>query len=161
MSDVLTWSAGLPELVFADEDEIIVEGQPHDEILVLVHGAVRISKDGALISVIDEPGALLGEVSVLLGRPATASVIAVGDCVLRRFAQASVQIRHEPELLHAVATALAARLDLLTLYLADLVHQYGDSDSHLALVSQVLSSLSGHAGDAVEPGSEREPDAPY
>ena len=54
---------------------------------------------------------------------------------------------------------LARRLDTINGYLVDLRHQYGDRDN-LGMVDTVLESLRHHQA-RIEPGSEREQDAPY
>ena len=60
-----------------------------------------------------------------------------------------------------IATTLARRLDLVTRYLADLRKQYADRADHLSVVDEVLESLLQRQVPTEEPGSEREPDAPY
>jgi hypothetical protein len=70
-------------------------------------------------------------------------------------------MRTNPEVAIGIAVTVARRLDLITGYLADLRRQYADRSDHLGVVAEVLESLSQHRGNAVEPGSDREPDAPY
>jgi CRP/FNR family transcriptional regulator, cyclic AMP receptor protein len=111
--------------------------------------------------VLDQPGTFLGEMAALLGGPATATVTAVGECRLRRSDDPQALMRSTPEVAIAIAVTVARRLDLVTGYLADLRSQYSDRSDHLGVVAEVLESLVQHSGDAIEPGSEREPDAPY
>lgn len=151
----------LPEVVYADGDQILVEGHRHDVLLVLVRGTVRVTAHGALISTIDEPGSLFGEMAMLLDGPATATVTAVGECRFLRAEDAGSLIRERPDLALEIAVTLARRLDLITRYLADLRNQYADRSDHLGVVDQVLGSLLQHQGDDAQTGSEREPDSPY
>lgn len=155
------WAAELPEVTFADGEEIFVDGQRHNQLLVLLEGAVRISKSGVQIAVIDQPGTFLGEMAVLLGGPATATVTALGDCRLRSSDDPMGLMQATPDVAIAIAVTVARRLDLVTGYLADLRSQYADRSDHLGVVAEVLESLVQHTGDAVEPGSDREPEAPY
>ena len=53
------------------------------------------------------------------------------------------------------------RVDVMTGYLADLRHQYGDHEGGLGMIDEVLASLSHSPRVEVDPGSERETDAPY
>jgi CRP-like cAMP-binding protein len=109
----------------------------------------------------DAPGACVGEMAVLLGRAHTASVVAVEPCRLRVIEDAAAALDDNPLVLHAVATLLARRLDLVNGYLADLQEQYRHVDGGLGMVGDVLRTLATHHGDEVDPGSDREPDPLY
>jgi CRP/FNR family transcriptional regulator, cyclic AMP receptor protein len=161
MPDVLEWAAHLPEMTFADGAEILVEGRRHHELLILVDGTVGISKSGAQISVIDQPGAILGEMAVLLDAPATATATALGECRVLRSDDPDTLLRERPGLALEIAVTLARRLDVVTGYLADLRNQYADRSDHLGVVDAVLETLMHHQGQTAEPGSDRESEAPY
>jgi CRP/FNR family transcriptional regulator, cyclic AMP receptor protein len=154
-------SAGLPEVTYPDGAQILVEGRRHRELLVLVSGAVRITASGAEIRIIDEPGAIFGEMATLLDAPATATVTAIGECRFRRADDAETFLRDHPTFALEIASTLARRLDLVTRYLADLRNQYADRSDHLGVVDSVLESLLQHTDNGVQPGSEREAEAPY
>lgn len=160
MLDVLESCADLPEVTFADGAEIFVEGRRHDDLLILVEGTVSISRSGVEISIIDQPGAIFGELAVLLDGPATATARAVGECRFLRCDSPQSLMRDRPGFTLLIAVTLARRLDLITGYLADLRSQYADRSDHLGVVDEVLESLMQHQGRAVEPGSDREPEAP-
>jgi hypothetical protein len=71
------------------------------------------------------------------------------------------RLTSEPGFAVMLAQLLARRVDTMTGYLADLRRQYADHEGGLGMVDEVLASLSHSAPSDVEPGSEREPDAPY
>lgn len=152
---------GLPEVTFSDGTEVLVEGSRHRQLLILVSGAVRISAQGAEISVIDEPGSIMGEMAILLDAPATATVTTIGKTRFLRSVDPERLMREHPGLALEIAQTLARRLDLVTRYLADLRNQYADREDHLGVVDEVLGSLLQHQGPAEQPGSEREAQAPY
>jgi CRP-like cAMP-binding protein len=154
-------SAGLSDATYPDGAQILVEGRRHHELLVLVSGAVRVTVSGAEIRTIDEPGAIFGEMATLLDAPATATVTAVGECRFKKADDAASFMRDHPAFALEVASTLARRLDLITRYLADLRNQYADRSDHLGVVDTVLESLLQHTDNGVQPGSERETDAPY
>ena len=56
-----------------------------------------------------------------------------------------------------VAIGLAERLNLVTTYLADLKHQYGDAPG-IAMVGEVLARLAERQAPPARPGSARDPD---
>jgi CRP/FNR family cyclic AMP-dependent transcriptional regulator len=161
MTALERWYSDLPEVIYAAGEPILTEGEDHGVLLVLVEGAVSVTKGDVQVAVVNAEGAVLGEMAVLLGGPATATVTAVGDCRLHRSDDPQTLLLERPEAAIAIATAVARRLDLIVSYLADLRTQYADRDDHLGVVAEVLSSLLQYRGNTVEPGSEREPDAPY
>jgi len=152
---------GLPEVAFSDGQTVYAEGERHGDLLVLVSGAVRVSAKGAEISTIDSPGALFGEMAMLLDAPATATVVSIGESRFLRAEDPFALLRLRPQIALGIAVTLARRLDLITQYLADLRNQYADRSDHLGVVDTVLESLLQKQGTSVEPGSERQPDAPY
>jgi len=154
-------SADLSEVVYPDGAPILVEGERHHELLILVSGAVRITANGAEIRIIDEPGSIFGEMATLLDAPATATATAVGECRFRKADDAAGFMREHPGFALEIASTLARRLDVITRYLADLRNQYADRSDHLGVVDTVLESLLQHQGGGEQPGSEREVDAPY
>jgi CRP/FNR family cyclic AMP-dependent transcriptional regulator len=158
---ILAASVELEEVTFPDGADVIVEGQVEVPLLVLVSGAVEVSREQVRVSFIDQPGAVFGELSALLSVPATASVQARGECVFRVCDDPPAFLRDRPELAVTIAQMLARRLDALTRYLVDIRNQYADHDSHLGVVDVVLESLSHHQGAQADPGSDREREAPY
>lgn len=161
MSDVLELSADLPEVSYPDGSAVLVEGQTSGRLLVLLDGTVEITKRGVLITVVEGAGAIFGEMGVLLGGAATASVLTRGTCRFRVCDEPQAFLAERPGIALAVATTLARRLETVTGYLADLRNQYADSDDHLGVVDQVLETLVAHQGPRADPGSDRESEAPY
>ena len=161
MTGTIEWSAGLPELTHPPGTVLIREGERHSRLFVLVDGAVEVSRGGSILRVVDDPGAVFGEMSALLGGAATATVRVVRETRVRRSDDGPAFLRANPAVTHAVATMLAERLDVMSGYLVDLRRQYADRADNLGMLDTVLDSLSHHQSRAVEPGSEREPDGPY
>ena len=112
-------------------------------------------------AVLDTPGALLGEMSTVLDRPATASVVAVTDVTLLEATDGAGFLREHPDVLLEVARTLATRLDNLTGHLVDVKRQYGQDDGHLGMLDDVLSTLMHHQGRQVRSGSARQPELDY
>jgi len=111
------------------------------------------------VNVISRPGAMIGEVSVLLGTRSAASVVAMETCRLRHAADGRALLLDDPEVTRLLAVGLAERLNFVTSYLADLKEQYGDVPG-LSMVPDVLSRLSEHHSGAL-PGSARDPEPEY
>jgi CRP-like cAMP-binding protein len=158
---ILAAAADLPELTYADGVEVLTEGVRDGRLLVLTSGSAEVSRDGVPVSTIDQPGAIFGEVAVLLDSPATATVRSRGTSTFRVSDDPEAFFRESPAVAIAIASTLARRLDALTRYLADMRQQYAGGDGHLGLVDVVLESLSVHQGAVADPGSDREREAPY
>lgn len=142
-------------------ETLIAEGDALDALYELRSGTLEVLRGVSLVRVVAEPGALLGEVSLLLDQPASASVRARTDAVVVEVENARERLATDPAFTVALARLLARRLDTLTRYLADLRQQYSDHEGGLGMIDEVLASLAHATPVDIEPGSEREPDAPY
>ena len=99
--------------------------------------------------------------SLLLDVPATAGVVASEPAVVAVVDEASQRLATDPALALALAGMLAARLQHMTTYLADLQRQYADHEGGLGMVDTVLSSLMHAPSRRTELASERDPDPEY
>ncbi|HUS42840.1 MAG TPA: cyclic nucleotide-binding domain-containing protein [Ilumatobacteraceae bacterium] len=161
MSDLLTHCADLPRRRIDAGSTIIEQGDIGGTVFILVEGSVSIERDDTVLALLDTPGALLGEMSTVLGRPASASVRAITDATLLEAHDGAAFLREHPEVLLEVARTLAIRLDNLTGHLVDVKRQYGNEGGHLGMLDDVLSTLMHHQGRQVSPGSARLPDPDY
>jgi CRP-like cAMP-binding protein len=156
MSNVLALCRDLPELRLAPGERLIEEAVRTDRLYVLKSGVLEVARGGVRIILVSEPGAFLGEISAVLGSAPTASVVALEESVVHVIDAADATVRSRPEIAYAVAQLLARRLTAMTAYLVDIKRQYADSNTHLALMDQVLGSLMQvHPGGESRPGSER------
>jgi CRP-like cAMP-binding protein len=159
--DVLDLTASSPDLVLADGEVVIREGERTGALIVLVDGQLEVRRRGITVVRMDEPGTIVGELGLLLDMVASADVVADGRCVVRRMDDAEQTFANNPEFARHLATLLADRLWQISTYLTDLQHQYADRDDTLGLVPTVLRDLLGGRRSAVDPGSDRETDSPY
>ena len=65
------------EVTIADGATVTREGDPGDSFFVIVDGQLRISRHGETIRDLG-PGDFLGEISLVDGRPRTATAVAIG-----------------------------------------------------------------------------------
>jgi CRP-like cAMP-binding protein len=161
MLDLLNRCADLPQRTFQPGEELVVDGERHRQIYVLIEGDLEIRKAGVRISTITEPGACIGEVGLLLGTAATATVVAATPTRVHVAEDGAELLRTDPEVTFEVARMLAQRLDLVTNFLADLRKQYGGETGSLAVVDTVLADLVRSPGATATPGSARDPEPLY
>jgi CRP/FNR family transcriptional regulator, cyclic AMP receptor protein len=157
---MLVLAAHLPEITATAGEVLCTEGERSGAIWVLVSGTLVVTRNGHQVNVETRPGAVIGEMAVMLDKGASATVTCQTPAVLRYAADGSAFLRSDPEVGAHVATGLARRLDMLTTYLADLKHQYGDEPG-LAMVSDVLRRLASREGPPAQSGSARDPDPEY
>ena len=112
MIDMLSLSAHLPEVQLAAGDIVVREGGASGALWVLVSGSLQVRKGTVVVNTIARPGALIGEVSVLLGSAYSASVEATERSVLRHAADGHALLAGDPAITHLVAVGLAERLEL-------------------------------------------------
>ena len=137
---------------------LLPEGANTGRLYVLVDGAVEISRNGITFATSADPGAIFGEMSVLLDLPHTATVKTTARSTVYEIEDATTFMGSDPAIALIVAKTLAQRLYSATTYLVDLKKQYSGQSNHLGMVSDVLASLVFQKQSNFEPGSDREPD---
>ena len=137
---------------------VIHEGGKTGHLFVLVEGKVEVIKGDSVVAVITEPGAVFGEMSLLLDQAHTATVRAASDSVIYEIDDAASFLRDQPAVALLIARLLAQRLNVATTYLADLMHQYSGHGTHLAMVGELLQSMINLPPTQVSPGSDLQSD---
>ncbi len=161
MSNLLERCTGLPVRDIAAGQVLVTEGEPAHAMFVLIDGALDVTHHGARVATITEPGAVIGEISVLLGTTPGATVTAVVASKVHVVDEPLAFMAGDPVALLEIARTLAARLDRLVGYLADVKLQYASAGGHLELLDGILAQLAVGEQPTVEPGSERDPDPYY
>ena len=137
---------------------VLHEGSKTGHLFVLLEGRLEVVKGDSIVAVVSEPGAMFGEMSVLLDQPHTATVRAASDSVVYEFDDAAAFLREQPAMALLIARLLAQRLNVANTYLADLMHQYAGHGNHLSMVGELLQSMINLPPTQVSPGSDRQSD---
>ena len=148
MREVLDHCGDCPKRLLEPGEILMREGERSGRIFILIEGRVEVYRGDVEIALVDEPGAVFGEMSVLLDQPHTASVRADGAALVHVLEDAEAFLARHPGLTLPVAKLLARRLDNVTTYLVDLKRQFGDREDHLGMVDEVLEALSHEQGEA-------------
>ncbi len=155
-----TLSMHLPMVEVEAGSAVVTEGGASGAVWVLVEGALQVLKGDVAVNTITKPGAIIGEMSVLLGIRHGSTVVATETTRLRYAEDGPSFLFDDPEITRLIAVGLAERLNFVSSYLADLKQQYGDTTG-LSMVSEVLAHLANRQTDPVRPGSARDPDPEY
>src|SRR2546427_1507466 len=102
--------AGFPIATYQAGETVLTAASTTGRLLILRKGAVAVLKEGVEIATVTEPGAVFGELSVLLDQPHMADVRAL-EASQFHVADAVTLLRVDPIALLYVATVLARRLD--------------------------------------------------
>jgi CRP/FNR family transcriptional regulator, cyclic AMP receptor protein len=156
--DILHYCKTLPLRSFGPQEIVVEDGQRCGLLFILVSGSVEVVKGDVQVSVIAQPGAFLGEMSVLLDAPHMATVRTLETSTFHVADDPEAFLRSNPAIAMELARMLAGKLNLVTSYLADLKHQFADSGDHLEMVDEVLEGLLHHQDRKALPKSERCPD---
>ena len=137
---------------------ILHEGGTTGHLYVLIEGRLEVIKGDTVVAIITEPGAVLGEMSVLLDQPHTATVRAASDSTIYEISDAASFLRDQPAVALLIARLLAQRLNVATTYLADIMHQYAGHGDHLAMVGEILQTMINLPPIKISPGSDLQSD---
>lgn len=157
MREILDHCSDIPLQQLASGAVLLTEGQTTGRLYVLAQGCIEILRGETQVAVLDEPGSLLGEMSVLLGIPHTATARALGEAKVHIIQDGKAFFSANPEVSWLVAQLLANRLNAATTYLVDLKRQYAGHGDHLEMVGEVLESLIHQQERDFRRGSDRDP----
>ena len=158
MREILEYCIGGARRNEAAGSLILHEGGRTGHLYVLIEGKLEVVKGDTVVATITEPGAVLGEMSVLLDKPHTATVRAAQDSVVYEIDDATSFLRKQPGVALLIARMLAQRLNIANTYLADIKQQYAGHGNHLAMVGDLLQSMINLPPTQVSPGSDRQSD---
>jgi CRP/FNR family transcriptional regulator, cyclic AMP receptor protein len=133
--------ADLPVVTYQPGETVIVDGSKTGRLLILKKGNVAIVKEDTEIAKVAEPGAVFGELSVLLGQAHTADVHALETSQFH-IANATALLAQNPIAALYVATVLAHRLDGANHALIQLKNQLQTREPYSA-VTKTISRMEG------------------
>ena len=141
MASLLTLTFSQPTRPLKAGETLISEGDPGGTLFVLETGKLVVERDGVTIATISEPGALVGEMSVLLGTPNTATVRAVEPSAVRVVRDALAYLERQPLVALRVATILSQRLDATSAILVEMRKTAPEKAPEHGIVARLFGSL--------------------
>ena len=106
--------------LFRAGETLITQGLEGGDLYVLTEGRLGVERDGVRIATISNPGAVIGEMAVVLGTASTATVKAETDVRVQVIADARQVLQADPALTFQIAWLIAQRLDATSAYLVKL-----------------------------------------
>ncbi len=123
MSAILNSCQGVPTRTVEPGTILIAEGGQDGLLCVLVSGEVEILKGDFQVNTVSEPGAVFGEMSILLKSPHMATVRARRASQVHVIPDGDGFLRSNPGVAYDLLKTMAARLHGVTNYLTNL-NQY-------------------------------------
>jgi CRP-like cAMP-binding protein len=144
--------ASFPLATYQAGETVVSAASTTGRLLILKKGAVAVLKDDVEIATVTEPGAVFGELSVLLGQPHSAEVRAL-EASQFYVADGAATLRIDPIALLYVATVLARRLDSANRALLDLKRQVqaGEPRSVVRRTVEKIEEMLGASGAHLHP----------
>ena len=158
VSAIIDLCEGLPIAALDAGAVLLDEGSSTGRLYVLVEGTVEVVKGGFQINIVNDRGAIFGDMSALLDAPHMATVRAVTPCTAHVIEGGEAFLQTHKEIAFQLAKLLAHRLHGVTGYLVDLKRQFEDHDDHLGIVDEILETLVHDQTAEFTPGSDREPE---
>ncbi len=115
--------------------ELVPQGGKLGKLFVLRQGEVEVERDGAYINSTSQPGAIFGEMSLLLDIPHSATVRAVTDIEVFVIDDALKVLEANPSWTLQIARLLAQRVNSTTQMLAQ-THQEDIADRQRLVLPQ-------------------------
>ncbi len=131
----------LPRIELATSDVLVAETAQPEGLYFLESGAVEVIKGSTRIARESTPGAVFGEVSLLLHSCSTATVRAIEPSVFHVARDGEAFLAAHPAIALVLARLLASRLEAVTRYVADIKSQFKESATHLGMVESVVDTL--------------------
>ncbi len=141
MASLLTLTFSQPTRPLKSGEVLITQGDPGGTLFVLESGKLIVERDGVEIAKITEPGALVGEMSVLLATSSTATVRATEPSAVRVVRDALAYLERQPLIALRVATILSQRLNATSAILVELRKDTAGKVGEQGMIARIFGSL--------------------
>ena len=137
---VLAKVSSLPVEASHAGETVLAGGTVTGKLLVMIEGAVEVARDGVRIAEINEPGAVFGELAVLLDQPHSADVRTLAPSAFY-VADGRTILRIDPTLALYVAVVLAQRLATVNRHLVEVRRRMAQTDQPRRLFDETLENI--------------------
>jgi|SRR5918996_1045259 CRP-like cAMP-binding protein len=139
-SAVLRRLSSLPIETYRQGDLVLAGGSSTGKLLIMSEGAVEILRGGVRIAEIADPGAIFGDLAVLLDQPHSADVRALAPSTFY-VADGRTILRVDPITTLYVAVVLAQRLETVDSLLVEAKRRLAQTDQPRHALRETLDSI--------------------
>jgi CRP-like cAMP-binding protein len=137
---VLGKVASLPVETYGQGELVLAGGSATGKLLIMIEGAVEVVRAGVAIAEIAEPGAVFGDLAVLLDQPHSADVRALRPSTFH-VADGRTILRVDPTVTLYVAVVLAQRLETVDGLLVDARRRLAQTDHPNRILRETLDNI--------------------
>lgn len=141
MTTLAALTVALPVETLPAGSVLTAEGSHSGRLYVLEAGRLAVARDGVPLASIAEPGAIIGEMAVLLGIAHSATVTAETEVRVRIMDEALDVLSQNPDFALHIATLACARLNATSALLVELRRAAAGRQQEQALMSRILMSM--------------------
>jgi CRP/FNR family transcriptional regulator, cyclic AMP receptor protein len=134
-------TADLPAQPLRPGETITTEGGRSGRLYVLESGTLSVERGGVVLTRIDTPGAVIGEMAALLDIPHSATVRAETVAQVRVLDDAAERLSQNAELALHIAMLACARLDATSALLVELRKESAGKASEQTLLGKIFTAL--------------------
>lgn len=145
MASILTLVKGQPARELTRGEVLIDAGEAGGELYVLEKGKLVVERDGVALATIIEPGALIGEMSVILGVDHSATVRAELPSTVRVIEDGMSFLERNPLMTLHVATLACERLNRTSALLVELRKESEGKASEQGFLSRIFGAMNAPA----------------
>jgi CRP-like cAMP-binding protein len=127
---IIEAAKALPVTVLGPRGVLVAEGATSGKLYVLKSGDLEVVRDGSVIAGFAEPGSIVGEMSVLLDTPHSATVRSRLGAEVHVVDDPIAFLEANPAVARHIAKVLAQRLQKTTALLVDMRHQAKEREDH-------------------------------
>ena len=139
---ILQKLSSLPIQSYRTGETILARGTTTGKLLVMIEGVVEVARDGRRIAEIAEPGAVFGEMALLLDQPHTADVRTLAPSTFY-VADGRTIVGVDSATTLYVATVLAQRLTAVNRYLVEVRTRMVETNQPRRLFEETLDRIGG------------------
>jgi CRP/FNR family cyclic AMP-dependent transcriptional regulator len=141
MASILALTQSQPQRTLEPGEALVREGEESGDLYILESGRLIVERQGVKIAEIKEPGALVGEMSVLLSKESSATVRAERATTVRVIDNPIPFLERTPIIALHVATLACARLDATSALLVELRKESAGKAAEQSLLNRIFSAL--------------------
>lgn len=140
--------AGLPITEYQPGENVLSAGSTTGKLFVLKSGAVEVAKDGVQLAEVSQPGAIFGELGLLMDQPHTADVRTLGRSEFHVL-ESETLLKSDPTFSLYLAAILARRLDSANRALIEVKRQLQAGEPR-----RVIGAMVDKVGDLLTSGAD-------
>lgn len=129
-ASILQAAADLPVTVLGPRGVLVTGGERTGKLYVLKSGDLEVVRSGSVVASFGEPGDIVGEMSVLLEQPHSATVRSRAGAEVHVIDDPITFLDAHPAVSRHIARSLAQRLEKTTALLIDLRAQMKERQDH-------------------------------